>query len=217
MNNLGSKVMRTLLGASLLVAALDGVRSGAAELVSCRRIWDAGKHNAFTDLVRHGKEWFCVFREGEGHVSPDGAVRVLVSSDGENWSSAALLRSPRGDLRDPKIVVAPGRRLYLTAAIALPKPTPVYHQTVAWTSKDGRNWGEPVDIGEPNLWMWRVVWRKRTAYGIGYDTAGEDFVRLYRSRNGKSYETVLPALFEQGQPNEAGIAFEPDGTAICLL
>lgn len=217
MKDIGPKVRRAVLAGCLLASALCGARLGAAEMVSCRRIWDAGKHNAFTDLVRHGKEWFCVFREGEGHVSPDGAVRVLVSRDGEDWSSAALLRSSRGDLRDPKIVEAPGGRLYLTAAIALPKPGPVSHQTVAWTSKDGRAWGEPVDIGDPNLWMWRVVWRKRTAYGIGYDTAGEDFVRLYRSRNGKSYETILPILFEQGQPNEAGMAFEPDGTAICLL
>jgi hypothetical protein len=213
----GARPVRGWLLAALVVVCCGS--SQAAELVSAKRIWDAAPHNAFTDLVHHRGEWLCVFREGQGHVSPDGAVRVLASNDGENWTSAAVLRSARGDLRDPKIVPAPGGRLFLTAAIALPQPGPVRHQTVAWSSKDGREWSEPFDIGDPNVWMWRVVWRKRVAYGIGYDTNGEDFVRLYRSRgrDGRSFETVLPTLFEQGEPNESGIAFEPDGTAICLL
>lgn len=205
------------LVAALGLAAGWGGSLHAAELVSLKRIWDAAPHNAFTDLVFHRGEWLCVFREGKGHVSPDGAVRVLASKDGETWTSAAVLRSERGDLRDPKIVPAPGGRVFLTAAIALPQPGPVRHQTVAWASRNGREWGEPVDIGDPNVWLWRVVWRKRVAYGVGYDTSGEDFVRLYRSRDGRAFETVLPTLFDQGQPNESGIVFEPDGTAICLL
>jgi len=68
--------------------------------------------------------------------------------DGEAWTSAALLRSPRGDLRDPKIVAAPGGRVFLTAAIAFPQPGRVRHQTVGWYSRNGRDWGEPFDIGE---------------------------------------------------------------------
>ena len=53
-------------------------------LVEGRRIWDQAKHNAFTDLLRHKNRWYCVFREGSAHVSPDGALRVIVSDDGEN-------------------------------------------------------------------------------------------------------------------------------------
>lgn len=211
-------VFGSFLGLAVLAWATGwGLRANSAELIGVKRIWDAAPHSAFTDLVRHRGEWLCVFREGKGHVSPDGAVRVLVSPDGDTWTSAAVLRSDRGDLRDPKIVVAPGGRLYLTAAIALPQPGPVRHQTVAWTSRNAREWSAPIDIGDPNVWMWRVVWHKRHAYGVGYDTNGEDFVRLYRSRNGREFETVLPTLFELGEPNEAGVVFEPDGTAICLL
>ncbi|MBL9134282.1 MAG: hypothetical protein JNK85_00375 [Verrucomicrobiales bacterium] len=188
-----------------------------AELVECRKIWDAAPHNAFTDLTRFRGEWFCVFREGQGHVSPDGAVQVLVSKNGDRWVSAARITSARGDLRDPKIVVAPGGRLWLSAAIALPKPSPVSHQTVAWFSKDGRTWSEPVDVGDPNVWMWRVAWKGKQAFGIGYDTVGENFVRLYRSADGRTFETVIPRLFDVGHPNETGIVFRPDGTAICIL
>jgi len=38
-------------------------------------------------------------------MSPDGALRVLTSADGETWASAALLSVAGGDLRDPKLSV----------------------------------------------------------------------------------------------------------------
>ncbi|MCC7377116.1 MAG: exo-alpha-sialidase [Verrucomicrobiales bacterium] len=215
------QVVLSLLGLALTSISAAGASKnsdgGRAELVECRKIWDGAPHNAFTDLVRFRGQWFCVFREGQGHVSPDGAVQVLVSKDGERWTSAARITSPRGDLRDPKIVVAPGGRLWLSAAIALPKPSPVSHQTVAWFSKDGRAWSEPVDIGDPNVWLWRAAWRGKEALGIGYDTVGENYVRLYRSEDGQRFETLLPRLFDAGHPNETGIAFRPDRTAVCLL
>ena len=49
------------------------------KLLSVKKIWSAGRHNAFTDLIRFKGRFICVFREAAGHVSPDGKVRVLVS------------------------------------------------------------------------------------------------------------------------------------------
>jgi len=80
---------------ALLVTA--GVAQGDAELVEVRKIWDRAPHNAFTDLVRFKGKWFCVFREGTAHVSPDGALRVITSKDGKDWVSAALLTQPKAD------------------------------------------------------------------------------------------------------------------------
>ena len=79
--------------------------------VDVRKIWDAAPHNAFTDLARFHDEWFCVFREAEAHVGGDGKVRVIVSRDGESWTSAALIAEDGIDLRDPKICVTPDERL----------------------------------------------------------------------------------------------------------
>lgn len=76
-------------------------------LKDVRRIWNKSKHNAFTDLVRFGDRWFCVFREGSAHVSPDGALRVIRSKDGIEWESAALIEHSSADLRDAKITVTP--------------------------------------------------------------------------------------------------------------
>src|SRR5579863_6317118 len=93
--------------------ALFCQRSTAAEpeLVEVRKIWDRAPHNAFTDLLRFQDRWFCVFREGAAHVSPDGALRVLASSDGEKWQSVALVASPTSDLRDAKISMTPDGQL----------------------------------------------------------------------------------------------------------
>jgi len=38
---------------------------------------------------------------------------------------------------------------------------------------------QPAKIGDPNQWLWRVTWRKNTAYSIGYDTAAEKFMIWY--------------------------------------
>ena len=196
--------------------SIDAAQAGV-ELLDVRKIWDRAPHNAFTDLVRFKGRWFCVFREGRAHVSPDGALRVITSKNGKDWTSTALLTRADGDLRDAKITVTPDHRLMLSGAAALRQPAEFKHQSFAWFSTDGRTWTEPVSIGDPNLWLWRVTWHKETAYGVAYDTAGERFIRLYTSTDGKRFRALVPELFNEGQPNETSILFQPDDTALCLL
>ena len=188
-----------------------------AEIVAVRKIWDAAPHNAFTDLVRFKNQWFCVFREGKAHVSPDGALRVIRSADGVHWESAALLTSTRGDLRDAKITITPDYRLMLSGAVALAQRAEHTHQSLAWFSKDGTHWTEPVNIGDPDLWLWRTTWYKKTAYSVGYDTTAEKFIRLYSSKDGKKFNALVPRLFDEGNPNETSLLFLKDGTCLCLL
>lgn len=195
-------------------AELPPAQTGALEV---RKIWDAAPHNAFTDLARFNGRWFCVFREGQAHVAPDGALRVITSEDGLAWTSAARLTHPKADLRDAKITVTPDHRLMLSGAGALHQPAPCKHQSLAWFSADGKTWTEPQIIGDPNQWLWRVTWHGSTAYSVGYDTAGEKFVRLYASPDGQRFETRVPRLFDEGFPNEATLVFQPDDSALCLL
>jgi len=61
-------------------------------LIEVHKIWDQAPHSAFTDLVRFRDRWFCVFREGKAHVSPDGVLRVISSADGTQWESEAVIR-----------------------------------------------------------------------------------------------------------------------------
>ncbi|MCX7666857.1 MAG: glycoside hydrolase [Gemmataceae bacterium] len=190
--------------------------SAATPVVSVNKIWDQAPHNAFTDLVRFQGRWFCVFREGKDHVSPDGALRVITSTDGVKWESAALITSKNSDLRDAKITVTPDGQLMLCGAEALHDRSQHTHQSLAWFSRDGRNWSEKHPIGDPDFWLWRVTWHKGTAYSIGYGCGKEGLLRLYVSKDGKKFETLVDRLLEGGHPNETSIVFEGD-TAYCLL
>lgn len=193
----------------------------AAELLEARKIWDASPHNAFTDLARWKDRWWCVFREGQGHVSTDGAIRVLVSTDGALWKSAHRIDSIRADLRDPKLSIAPSGELMILAAGAVHGQSgagkPVAHENFAWSTSDGNSWSAPHPIGETNIWMWRLTWGRHQGLGIGYDTLNEGFVRLYRTLDGKKFDVLEPSLLAEQSPNEHGMVLLGDQTALCLL
>lgn len=196
-----------------------GPGDSKAELVSVAKIWNAAAHNAFTDLIRFHDQWFCVFREGKAHVSPDGALRVITSQDGEQWSSAALLQSTKGDLRDAKIRITPDDQLMLCGAVAYPKGSVHRHQSLAWFSKDAKTWSEEHPIAEPDYWLWRVTKHENDWYGMGYGTGPQPRnLRLYLSHDGgKTYGVHVPHAGAPGDAGETSILFLPDNRAICLL
>jgi hypothetical protein len=107
--------------------------------------------------------------------------------------------------------------LMLNAAAALPPGSETRHQSLAWFSSDGRMWGEAVEIGDPNVWLWGVGWHQRMAYGIGYSTGEKRFARLYMSRDGMRYESLVENLYDQGSPSEGVVVFTGESTALCLL
>ena len=195
------------------------------KLINVRKIWDRAPHNAFTDLIRFNNRWYCAFREGQGHVSADGVGRILVSDDGEQWASAAELRAD-GDVRDPKLCITPDGRLMSVTAAALYRRQSegVYtgrdpHQSLAWFSRDGVEWGEPVEIGELNWWLWRVTWHRGMAYGVGREVDSRR-PRLYRSTDGVRFEPWMAYLFgadSEIRGSESSLLFLPDDRALCLI
>ncbi|MEQ1903242.1 MAG: arylsulfatase [Pirellulaceae bacterium] len=197
-------------------ATRDASPPKPAKLIEVRTIWDLAPHNAFTDLVRFQDRWFCVFREGSGHVSADGALRVITSADGVKWESAALISSPNSDLRDAKISITPAGQLMLSGAEALHDTKVKSHQSLAWFSQDGRKWSERQEIGDPNFWLWRVNWHQDRAFSIGYSCTEKRSIRLYRSDEGKNFETLVKDLGVAGYPNETSVVFWQD-VAHCLL
>ncbi|MEX1039114.1 MAG: exo-alpha-sialidase [Pirellulaceae bacterium] len=213
-----------LLATYLFCAAVPALTYADRPAVSVEvdKIWDAGKHNAFTDLIHFQGKWFCVFREGSAHVSPDGSLRVLASEDGQKWQSVALISSAGLDLRDAKICVTPDNQLMLTGAGVTQSPQEKSHQSFVWLSPDGSQWSKPHAVGDRNYWIWRVTWHKGTAYAVGYktglsDRTKEGRVRLYRSEDGKKFETLVDDLGLRSHPNESSLAFLEDGTALCLV
>jgi len=193
-------------------------------LVDVRKIWDKAPHNAFTDLVRFKGKWFCVFREGEGHVSLDGKIRVITSTDGTDWTSAALIASsdPKlPDMRDAKLSVTPDGRLMLVTAAStrwyVGKERQHHYRTYATFSDDGSTWEKLVQIGDENFWLWRVTWHKGTAFTNGYTVTGPRFLRLYTSADGRDFKPLVAKHTVRGYIGEDTILFTEDGTAYCLL
>jgi hypothetical protein len=190
---------------------------GRMELLSVKRIWDEAPHNAFTDLARWNDGWWCTFREGDGHVSGDGALRVIVSDDGDSWESAARITADGLDLRDPKISVTADNMLMLLAGERHRTGETWANSSLTWFSQDGRTWHGPWRVAAPGVWLWRVTWTSGLAWGFGYGCQPQGFLRLYQSRCGRRFDAIEPDAFTGGYPNETKLVFRASGEALCLL
>jgi len=184
-------------------------------LHSVKNIWQQAPHNAFTDLIAFNGALWCVFREGSDHISPDGAFRILQSSNGDQWHSVALISMPHADLRDAKFSLTPAGTLLLLGAGVLHDKTLYSHQSYIWQSDDGICWSEAQPVGEQNIWLWRMTWQQKL-YAVGYKVGQPRLVRLYNSTDYKSFTTVTD-IYSGSYANESALLFEPDGTALCLL
>ncbi len=200
--------------------------ASAAALLHFDRVWDAAPHNAFTDLVRFDGKFFLAFREASAHEvppagSPGGNLRVLESSDGLGWTSAALLQGGTNlDLRDAKLAVTPQGQLMLSGA-AVPQAAGLPRQTQAWFSDDGATWSAPQPIGDANYWLWGVQWHEGAAYSVGYgpttSSSSSWNTRLYSSTDGASFGAIVPTLNFGSGPNETALLFREDDTAVALV
>ena len=193
----------------------------APALVSVARIWDRGAHNAFTDLSRWRGRWLCTFREGDDHVGGDGRIRVLVSDDGERWTSAALVGETGIDLRDPKLSVTPDDRMMMVAGGSVYEGKRyVGRQPRVMFSSDGSTWSTPQRILGEGDWLWRVTWHEGRAYGVTYKSepggSAEWTATLVSSGDGRTFDRVT-TLAVPDRPNETTLRFMSDGEMVALV
>ena len=226
----GVPATMTALGAALLALGLAGVGVGpqpaaspaaAPTLVTVTRIWDAGAHNAFTDLIRWRGRWYCTFREADAHIGGDGRIRVLASTDGEAWTSAALIAERGIDLRDPKLSITPDDRLMIVVGGSVYEGTTYRgRQPRVMFSADGTGWSAPQRILAEGDWLWRVTWHEGTAYGVTYRIKPGDpaewTATLVASRDGQAFREVTTFALE-GRPNETTLRVLPDGEMVALV
>jgi hypothetical protein len=202
--------------------ALPAARPGpAAALVGVAKIWDAGAHNAFTDLIRWHDRWYCTFRESDAHIGGNGGIRVLTSADGTTWTSAALVAEAGIDLRDPKMSITPDDRLMIVAGGSVYEGTSYRgRQPRVLFSPDGSPWSPPQRILAEGDWLWRVTWHEGTAYGVTYRTKpgepSEWMTALVASRDGRTFQEVTPFDIP-GRPNETTLRVMPDGEMVALV
>jgi endonuclease/exonuclease/phosphatase family metal-dependent hydrolase len=193
----------------------------APTLLKVARIWDAGAHNAFTDLIRWRNRWYCTFRESDAHIGGNGTIRVLSSTDGDTWTSAALIAEAGIDLRDPKFSITPDGRLMIVAGGSVYEGTRYLgRQPRVMFSSDGSSWDAPHRILAEGDWLWRVSWHSRTAFGVSYRTKPGDpsewTATLVSSRDGLTFQEVT-TFAVPGRPNETTLRFMPDGEMVALV
>jgi parallel beta-helix repeat protein len=192
------------------------------KIESVSKIWDAGEHNAFTDILRHGDYFYVTHREATGHVGGDGLIRIIRSTDGETWESCGLLAEAGIDLRDPKLSITPDNRIMVCMGGSVYEGGETLkgrRPRVAF-SADGTTWSAPEKVCAEGDWLWRVTWHEGTAYGVSYNNdpaiATENRFRLFVSKDGINYKIRTP-LNITGRPNETTLQFMPDGTMMALV
>ena len=192
------------------------------ELVSVRKIWDKARHCAFTDLIRYQGKWFCTFREGLAHAQDNGKARVVVSVDGEQWESAALVAEPDIDLRDPKVSITPDGRLMMVMGGTIWRESEYVsrHSRVAF-STDGHTWTPTQTVLGDGDWLWRVTWHEGKAYGVSYNSdrwkkTKQPSQTLVVSSDGVNYDKIC-TLDVTAYAGETTLRFQPDGTMIALV
>lgn len=210
-----------VISALLTLAMATSAQSTPVEptLVDVTRVWDAGAHNAFTDLIRWRDRWYLTFREGDDHVGGDGRIRVLVSDDGRTWTSAAFIGEDGVDLRDPKLSVTPDDRLMIVAGASVYEGTRLLgRQPRVIFSSDGRTWSPPARVLSEGEWLWRVTWHDGTAWGVSYNasTTPDWTLTLVTSPDGVAWRSHA-ILQVPGRPNETTLRVLPDGEMLAFV
>ncbi len=191
-------------------------------LVSVARIWDRAPHSAFTDLLRHRGRWWCTFREATDHGKSIGTLRVLVSDDGEAWTSAAEVVEEGIDLRDPKLSVMPdGRMLLLAGGTVFRGTTYLSRSPRVCFSEDGITWSAPARVLAEDHWLWRVTWHDGVGYSVSKLGEADNPRRgfLYTTRDGLEWQWVTELRPPDGSwtVSETTLRIMPDGEMMALI
>jgi hypothetical protein len=210
---------------SIVLIVLQAAITSAAvplkvELLEVKKIWDQAPHNAFTDLAHWNEQFYCAFREGRGHVSTDGRIRVLCSKEADTWTSVGLISLDGYDLRDAHLSVTPDNRLMLLGGAAPREKDNQSAPTGSFVafSRNGTEWSKPQIVSEPGRWLWCVTWHKGKAYGVSYSAGkGTPNLELLTSDDGVTYRSLVPNLYGAGRPGEVTLRFDGSGTCYALI
>jgi hypothetical protein len=211
----------TLLIVCRFALVEPNLRAETPKIISLQMIWDEGEHNAFTDLIRFRDRWWVSFREARDHGPSIGKVRVIVSNDGREWRSAALVNQTGVDLRDPKLSVMPDGRLMLIMGGSINDASTYGTRAprVAF-STDGHQWTAPRKLLAEDHWLWRVTWHKEQAWSVSKLGEGKNPRRgmLYRSQDGLEWQWITEFHLPNDTWNasETTLRFMPDDELIAL-
>ncbi|MBN2505959.1 MAG: hypothetical protein JXQ71_04625 [Verrucomicrobia bacterium] len=198
-------------------------------VLSVRRVFHNGEHNAFTDLCRFRGQLWLAFRScPDGHmVHPTASIIVLRSADGAVWVEAHRFRVERRDTRDPHFLVFRDRLFVYTgtwysgtATLARAEYDLNKHLGYAAWSDDGATWHSPVLLeGTFGHYIWRAAAHRGTAYlcgrrNLGFEITARGEGRRVESLMLESDDGLIwrkRAVFQEIAGDETAFLFERDG------
>jgi len=176
------------------------------------------------DIIHYNHHFYIAFakaiREGES------AFHILRSVDGRDWKTVATLRSEIEERR-PDVTLAPhysGRPVWFSTMPSgrLSVTGRASKKTLLWSTEDGKNWREEIDIDLSRSYS-RVLWQNNRAYCASDESSscGEryELFRVESAVEGSGPETTYKLSHDShtlSGPRESQLAFTKD-RAICLL
>lgn len=211
-----------ILGALLLMTTLRSPCGHAETTLDWSyKVYGDGQHNAFTDLAYWKGQYYLCFRHGEGHLSMDGEIRVMRSSDLKAWEPCGTVNT-LGDDRDPHFAVTDNALCLFFGTWDLAHATD--HGTPGRgrlrshmaSTEDGVNWSEAKGIYEPCWWLWRVRWHDGAFYSVAYAISWPSMpevgeARLLQSPDGLEWNSI-GTITRERVPDEADMRFLADGS-----
>ena len=200
------------------------VNATKAEIVSISTVGPRAERQSDSDIVRYKEHFYIAYakdtREGES------AFHILQSADGRDWKSAATLRSEIEEQR-PDVThsthyagrpvwfsTMPSGRLCVTGRAS--------EKTTIWSTDDGKDWREELDIKLSRSYS-RVHWRNERTYCVSDESSscGEkfEFFRLESADEGSAPKTVYKLSHNSHTltgPRESQLVLTDD-RAVCLL
>jgi len=234
-----------LICLAAVTAAAGWPRASAAEprgiqVISVRRIFHNGEHNAFTDLCRFQGQLYLTFRScPDGHmVHPTSSIIVLSSEDGNQWRQVHRFQVPKRDTRDPHFLIFRDQLFVYTGTWYCGDRSPKAGEYeydlnrhlgyAAWTS-NGRRWDGPAMLeGTYGHYIWRAA-----AYGGKAYLCGRRKHEFAETQPARSYPHAIvesamlesddgliwkkAALFKEHDGDETAFLFEPDGSVLAVV
>ena len=221
-----------ILNYLLLLSPILGSENSAPSVTvtDVKTVYEQGPHNAFTDLTWFKGRIYLAFRScPDGHmVHPTSCIKVLASTDGDEWEQVHSFNVLDRDTRDPHFVVFRGELFIYTGTWYCGELEPKIrnmNQMLGYgvRTSDGAEWSEPFELnGTYGHYVWRgtsyndqiyICARRRKRFMEIADLKGHDEIvesRLLQSSDGISFNDA--GHFQQNYGDETSFHFDEKGT-----
>jgi hypothetical protein len=211
-----------------------GEKLPKVRVVSVRKIFDNGEHNAFTDLCKFQGRYYLTFRScPDGHgVHPTSSILVLTSEDGKSWKQTYRFHVSKRDTRDPHFLIFKDKLFIYSGAWYSGETSPKSYEInehlgyAVWT-EDGRDWHGPVMLeGTYGQYIWRAATFGGKAYLCG--RRKREFAKTSsRAERDPLLESAMlesddgliwrrRGLFQETYGDETAFLFETDGAVLAV-